>query len=85
MKIAIVHENWDAGAARCARDLERGLAASHEVVYFPRDGCSSADQILSEIDSFRPDVDQLPFILQPSALQLSDPGVEALRDLLHGA
>jgi hypothetical protein len=56
MKIAIVHENWDAGAARCARDLERGLAASHEVAYFPHDGCSSADQSLRELDSFRPDV-----------------------------
>jgi glycosyltransferase involved in cell wall biosynthesis len=56
MKIAIVHENWDAGAARCARDLERGLAASHDVVYFPRDGCSTADQILRELNSFRPDV-----------------------------
>ena len=56
MKIAIVHENWDAGAARCARDLERGLAASHDVAYFPRDGCSSAHEILRELDSFRPDV-----------------------------
>src|SRR5271166_3524098 len=56
MKITIIHENWDAGAARCARDLERGLAASHEVVYFPRDGCSSAEQILHELNSFRPDV-----------------------------
>ncbi len=55
MKIAIIHENCDSGAARCARDLERGLAASHEVVYFPHDGWSSADQILRELDSFRPD------------------------------
>ena len=55
MKIAIIHENCDAGAVRCARDLERGLAASHEVAYFPHDGCSSADQILRELDSFRPD------------------------------
>jgi glycosyltransferase involved in cell wall biosynthesis len=56
MKIAIVHENWDAGAARCARDLERGLAASHVVAYFPRDGCSSAQEILGELNSFCPDV-----------------------------
>jgi glycosyltransferase involved in cell wall biosynthesis len=56
MKIAIVHENWDAGAARCARDLERGLAASHELIYFPHDGCSSAGQILRELSSFHPDV-----------------------------
>lgn len=67
MKIAIVHENWEAGAARCARDLERGLGASHEVVYFPRDDRltpdqilrgvkSSAEEVLGEIAAFGPDV-----------------------------
>jgi glycosyltransferase involved in cell wall biosynthesis len=67
MRIAIVHENWDSGAARCARDLERGLRASHEVAYFPREGSlspeqilrgfrSSAEQLLRELESLGPDV-----------------------------
>lgn len=55
MKLAIVHENWDSGAARCARDLERGLSAAHEVVYFPREGCTTASRILGELDAFGPD------------------------------
>jgi glycosyltransferase involved in cell wall biosynthesis len=56
MRIAIIHENWGAGAARCAQDLKRELAARHSVLYFPRSNHETAETILDELSRFRPDV-----------------------------
>lgn len=56
MKIAIVHENWGAGAARCARDLEAGLGARHEVLYFPRSAEENGQSVLTGLNDFQPDV-----------------------------
>ena len=57
MHIAIIHENYGAGAARCAQDLRRELGGRHEIYYFPRtnDG-ETAEGILSELSKVRPDV-----------------------------
>lgn len=56
MKIAIIHENWGAGAARCAKDLQQELSARHEVSYFPRSATETAESVLSELGRIRPDV-----------------------------
>lgn len=56
MRIAIIHENWGAGAARCAKDLYRELSRRHEVAYFPRFSDETPDQIDAALASFRPDV-----------------------------
>jgi len=56
MRIAIVHENWGAGAARCARDIEAGLSRNHEVIYFPRNRQENAASILQGLAEFQPDV-----------------------------
>jgi glycosyltransferase involved in cell wall biosynthesis len=56
VRIAFVHEIWEAGATRCVRDLERELGRRHDVTFFPRPGCDTADTILDELRSFRPDV-----------------------------
>jgi glycosyltransferase involved in cell wall biosynthesis len=56
LRIAIVHELWEAGASRCARDLERELGPRHDVRFFPRDRTDTAGRILAELRSFRPDV-----------------------------
>ena len=57
MRIAFVHERWEAGAMRCVRDLERELGERHEVIFFPREGCDdTADSILDELRSFRADL-----------------------------
>jgi glycosyltransferase involved in cell wall biosynthesis len=56
MKIAIVHKNWGAGAARCAKDLQKELSARHEVFYFPRCAEETSRSILEELDRVRPDV-----------------------------
>jgi glycosyltransferase involved in cell wall biosynthesis len=57
LRIAIVHENWGAGAARCAMDLRRELGrGGHEICYFPRSSGESGEVILAELAQFRPDV-----------------------------
>ncbi len=56
MRIALINEVWTAGATRCARDLERGLAARHEVRYYPRAGKESPNELLADLTAFRPDV-----------------------------
>jgi glycosyltransferase involved in cell wall biosynthesis len=56
MRVAIVHENWGAGAARCARDLQAGLTERHEVIYFPRDERENSASVLAGLAEFRPDV-----------------------------
>jgi glycosyltransferase involved in cell wall biosynthesis len=57
MRIAIIHEPWGAGAARCTADLKRELGGKHEILYFPQPGeANTADYILTELTSFRPDV-----------------------------
>lgn len=56
MRIAIVHENWGAGAARCARDLETGLGRNHDVIYFPRTEKENLQSVLQGLNDFRPDV-----------------------------
>jgi glycosyltransferase involved in cell wall biosynthesis len=56
MRIAFVHEIWEAGATRCVRDLERELGQRHEVTFFPREGLDTAESILNALQSFRPDI-----------------------------
>jgi glycosyltransferase involved in cell wall biosynthesis len=57
MRIAIIHELWGAGAARCAQDLRRELGRAHEICYFPRsDSHETVEKILDELARFRPDV-----------------------------
>jgi glycosyltransferase involved in cell wall biosynthesis len=56
MRIAIVNERWTAGATRCARDLQRGLEARHEVRYYPEDGVLTAEAQLEALREFQPDV-----------------------------
>jgi glycosyltransferase involved in cell wall biosynthesis len=56
MRIAIVHENWGAGAARCAQDLRRELSPRHEVSYFPRSKDETAESVLNALLRFGPNV-----------------------------
>jgi glycosyltransferase involved in cell wall biosynthesis len=52
----MVHENWGAGAARCALDLKRELGKRHDVLYFPRSPDETMGGILAELSRFQPDV-----------------------------
>lgn len=56
LRIAIVNEIWSAGATRCARDLEKHLAARHIVRYYPRAGKESVGPLLADLATFAPDV-----------------------------
>src|SRR5690348_9382840 len=57
MRIAIIHENWGAGAMRCAQDLRRELGNRHEICYFPRsDIHETTESILAELLRYRPEV-----------------------------
>lgn len=56
LRIALVNENWTAGATRCARDLERGLADRHTVRYYPRTQDETAASLHADLAEFRPDV-----------------------------
>jgi glycosyltransferase involved in cell wall biosynthesis len=57
MRIAIVHEKWGAGAARCAQDLRRGLENNHEIYYFPEKAeVLTTVDVMDELARFRPDV-----------------------------
>jgi glycosyltransferase involved in cell wall biosynthesis len=56
MRIAIVHEKWGAGAARCARDLEAGLGRNHKVIFFPRNDQEGVRSVMEGLDEFQPDV-----------------------------
>src|SRR5450432_4329797 len=57
MRLAIIHENWGAGAARCAHDLRRELGHRHQIYFFPRAGeIGSTDDLLKELLLFDPDV-----------------------------
>jgi len=55
MRIAIVNEQWTAGATRCARDLQRGLEAKHSVRYFPDGRKLTVEEQLQALKEFRPD------------------------------
>lgn len=56
MNIAIVNEYWDAGAARCARALEKFLSGSHHVRYYPRPGADQPETIFADLAAFQPDI-----------------------------
>jgi glycosyltransferase involved in cell wall biosynthesis len=57
MRLAIVHELWGAGAARCAQDLRRELGRNHDVRYFPRSNAvETSKAIVDALTEFRPDV-----------------------------
>lgn len=56
MKIAIINERWTAGATRCARDIEHGLAGRHDVRYFPGERRLTVQEQLAALKTFRPDV-----------------------------
>jgi len=56
MRIAIVNEEWTAGATRCARDLQRGLAGRHEVRYYPEGKKLDAAEQMAALREFQPDV-----------------------------
>ncbi len=56
MKIAIVNEQWTAGATRCARDIQRGLSSRHEVRYFPEGKPLGVAGQLAALRDFQPDV-----------------------------
>ena len=56
MRIAIVNERWEGGAARCTRDLMRELGKHNEVLYFPRDNEETMTSILRELDGYRPNI-----------------------------
>jgi len=56
MRIAIVNEQWTAGATRCARDLQRGLEANHAVRYFPNGRTLTVEEQLHALEEFHPDV-----------------------------
>jgi glycosyltransferase involved in cell wall biosynthesis len=56
MRIAIVHEMWGAGAARCAQDLCGELRKRHDVSYFPRSSDDSAAEIEKELSRLRPNI-----------------------------
>src|SRR3954465_2135029 len=56
MRIAIIHENWGAGAARCAHDLRANLEHAHDVAYFPKAGAHSRESVLKDLAGFNPDV-----------------------------
>jgi len=55
VRIAIVNEHWDAGAARCAKDLAHGLVVRHEVRYYPRPDETVAS-LCDDLGRFAPDV-----------------------------
>jgi glycosyltransferase involved in cell wall biosynthesis len=87
MRIAIINEKWTAGATRCARDLQHGLAARHVVQYFPEEKVLTVEEQLYALRGFRPDVvhlhsfyGDLPYsflgevaALYPTVLTLHDP------------
>jgi glycosyltransferase involved in cell wall biosynthesis len=54
MKIAIVNELWTAGATRCAKDLEKGLAARHEIRYFPTGASQDVASLQQALKKFAP-------------------------------
>jgi glycosyltransferase involved in cell wall biosynthesis len=56
MRIAVVHELFGAGAARCAWDLIGAFRASHEVQFYPRTEHETAESVLQGLSEFRPDV-----------------------------
>jgi glycosyltransferase involved in cell wall biosynthesis len=58
VRIAIVHENWGAGAARCARDLECELQTrGHDVLFFPRsESAETPESLMDGLASFQPDI-----------------------------
>ena len=56
MRIAIINEQWTAGAARCARDLQRGLSVRHDVRYFPDGEKLDAAGQMAVLRKFKPDV-----------------------------
>lgn len=56
LNIAIINEYWNAGAERCARDLERFLSLRHTVQYYPHPGHDTVETILSALADFHPDI-----------------------------
>lgn len=56
LKIAIINEKYNAGATRCARDLEQQLALCHQVRYYPRNTGETTDSVLQDLITFTPDI-----------------------------
>ncbi len=56
MRIAIINEQWTAGATRCARDIQRGLSGRHDVRYFPDGKKLDVSGQLDALRKFKPDV-----------------------------
>lgn len=56
LHIAIINENWGAGAARCARDLARELGRRHEVRLYPRTKSETHESLSQDLEKFHPDV-----------------------------
>ncbi|MFN8624795.1 MAG: glycosyltransferase [Candidatus Binatia bacterium] len=54
MKLAIVNELFEAGATRCARDLEAGLRGRHQVRYFPEARSDTVGTLLSGLREYDP-------------------------------
>lgn len=56
LRIAIVHENWAAGAGKCARDLERELSRLHQTRFYPRSPFENKLTLFQDLAKFHPDV-----------------------------
>ena len=56
MRIAIVNEMFQAGATRCARDLERGLQPAHELKYFPESKSDTPATLFRKLRAYKPDI-----------------------------
>lgn len=56
LKIAIINEFWNAGAERCARDLESFLTQRHTVRYYPAPGRDTVESILADLSTYQPDI-----------------------------
>jgi glycosyltransferase involved in cell wall biosynthesis len=55
MRIAIINEQWTAGATRCARDIQRGLENTHDVHYFPNGKKLNVAEQMDALRILRPD------------------------------
>jgi glycosyltransferase involved in cell wall biosynthesis len=55
-RIAIINEYWNAGATRCARDLEQHLASTHHVRYLPAPEHRTETGLMRDLRAFAPDI-----------------------------
>jgi glycosyltransferase involved in cell wall biosynthesis len=56
MRVAVIHELHEGGAARCAWDLIGAFRDNHEVQFYPRSENETAKSVLEGLSEFRPDV-----------------------------